>query len=68
MDLRTYLFHKRISITDFSKRIKCSRDHLSRIVNGKLTPSRRLAEDIEQETNGEVTLKELMDNVSWKKD
>ncbi len=60
MDLRTYLFHKRMSIADFSRRLKCSRDHLSRIVNGKLKPSARLAEDIEQATNGEVTIDELL--------
>lgn len=60
MDLRTYLFHKRISIADFSRQLKCSRDHLSRIVNGKLKPSERLAEDISQATDGEVTVKELL--------
>lgn len=60
MDLRTYLFQKRISIADFSRQLKCSRDHLSRIVNGKLKPSARLAEDIEQATDGEVTVKELL--------
>lgn len=60
MDLRIYLYSNRISITDFSKQLKCSRDHLSKIVNGKLKPSLRLAEDIQQATNGEVTIKELL--------
>lgn len=60
MDLRTYLFHKRMSIAEFSRQLKCNRDHLSRIVNGKLKPSQRLAKDIEQLTEGEVTIKELL--------
>jgi hypothetical protein len=60
MDLRTYLFHKRISIADFSRQLKCSTGHLSRIVNGKLKPSQRLAEDIARATNGEVTVQELL--------
>lgn len=60
MDLRTYLFQKRRSIADFSRQLKCSRDHLSRIINGKLKPSQRLAEDIEQLTDGEVTVQELL--------
>lgn len=63
MDLRTYLFQKRTSIADFSRQLKCSRDHLSRIVNGKLKPSERLAKDIEEATNGEVTAKELLKEI-----
>lgn len=60
MDLRTYLFHKRMSIADFSRQLNCSRDHLSRIVNEKLKPSERLAKDIEQATDGEVKAKDLL--------
>ena len=60
MDLRTYLFQKRISVTEFSKTLGCSRIHLSEIVNGRRTPSVMLAKHIELATNGEVTSKELM--------
>ena len=60
MDLREYLFRKRISILDFSKIVECSRTHLSEMVHGRRIPSKRLARDIEKATNGEVTIEELM--------
>ena len=62
MDLREYLFRKRISVTDFAKQIDHSRPHLSSIVNGLRQPSPRLARAIEKATSGEVTAKELMEN------
>jgi DNA-binding transcriptional regulator YdaS (Cro superfamily) len=46
---------------DFSKIIECDRAYLSKIVNGKLKPSKRLAKDIEEATNGEVTASELLE-------
>ena len=60
MDLRTYLFHKRISVTAFSKILGCSRIHLSEIINGRRIPSLMLAKSIEMVTHGEVTTKELL--------
>ena len=60
MDLREYLFRKRISIVKFSKNLDCSRDHISRIIHGKLKPGKRLAADIERLTDGEVTTQELL--------
>lgn len=61
MDLREYLFRHRLSVVDFSKIIECDRAYLSKIVNGKLKPSKRLAKDIEEATNGEVTASELLE-------
>jgi transcriptional regulator with XRE-family HTH domain len=60
MDLRTYLFQKRLSVTDFSDKLGCSRIHLSGVVNGKRIPSLLLAKSIEKFTNGEVTVEELL--------
>ncbi len=60
MDLRTYLFHNRISVTDFSKILGCSRIHLSEIVNGRRIPSLMLAKAIERETKGKVKASELL--------
>jgi DNA-binding transcriptional regulator YdaS (Cro superfamily) len=60
MELRVYLFQKRISVTDFSKSLGCSRIHLSEIVNGRRIPSLLLAKAIERATNGEVTAEELL--------
>lgn len=63
MDLRIYLFNKRLSVTKFSKILGCSRIHLSEIVNGRRVPSLVLAKSIERETNGEVTAKELLKKI-----
>lgn len=60
MNLRTYLFHQRLSVTEFSKILGCSRIHLSEIVNGRRVPSLMLAKSIERETNGEVKVEDLM--------
>jgi transcriptional regulator with XRE-family HTH domain len=60
MDLRTYLFQKRISVTEFSQTLGCSRIHLSEILNGRRKPSLLLAKSIERFTNGEVTASELV--------
>lgn len=60
MDLREYLFRKRLTVTEFSKELEYSRTHLSEIVNGKRKVGKRLAKDIEKATNGEVTIAELM--------
>ncbi len=60
MDLRTYLFQKRISVTAFSKTIGCSRIHLSEVINGRRKPSLMLAKAIEMATNGNVSARELI--------
>jgi DNA-binding transcriptional regulator YdaS (Cro superfamily) len=60
MDLRTYLFQKRISVTDFAKNLGCSRVHLNGIINGSRKPSLLLSKSIERATNGEVKAEELM--------
>ncbi len=59
MDLRLYLFERRIKITEFSKTLGCSRMHLSGIVGGTRIPSKVLANLIEQMTKGLVTANEL---------
>jgi DNA-binding transcriptional regulator YdaS (Cro superfamily) len=61
VNLRTYLFNKRISVTEFSKTIGCSRIHLSEIINGRRIPSLMLAKAIERITEGEVTTSELLE-------
>jgi len=60
MNLREYLFVKRITVKDFSELVDYSRTHLSAIVNGKLRPSPKLARRIEKATEGEVTVEELL--------
>ncbi len=60
MNLKEYLFLHRINIGDFAKRIQCNRSYFSRIVNGHLKPGKRLANDIEEATKGEVKAEELL--------
>lgn len=60
MNLREYLFLHRIGVEAFAKQINCSRSYFSRLLNGHVKPGHRLAKDIEEATNGEVTVEELM--------
>lgn len=60
MKLREYLFFNRISVTEFSKKVGCSRNHISGIINGRYVPGKFLASAIEHSTNGEVTAEELL--------
>ena len=60
MDLREYLFRKRLSIKEFGEMVYCSRTYISNIVHKKRTPSIRLAKSIEKVTNGEVTAESLL--------
>jgi plasmid maintenance system antidote protein VapI len=60
VNLRDYLYHNRISVTEFAKNIDYSRGHLTSIINGKLRPSKKLARQIEKATNGEVKAEELL--------
>lgn len=61
MDLREYLFRKKLSIKEFSELVDCSRTYISSIVHNKTTPSKRLAKSIEQATNGEVSAESLLE-------
>lgn len=60
MDLRTYLFIHKMKVPEFSKRINFSPSHLHGIIHKKRKLSLKLAKIIEKETNGEVTIDELM--------
>ena len=60
MNLREYLFLKRMSVTEFSKMVDHSRNYISQIINGKHVPSKKLARAIERATDGEVKADELM--------
>ena len=60
MNLGLYLYIKKISITDFSKQLGCSREHLNKVINGQRSPSKILANAIEKATNGEVKAEDLL--------
>ncbi len=54
VNLRDYLAREKISVSDLAKILNRSRAHLSKIINGRLKPSKKLAEAIEKITYGEV--------------
>lgn len=60
MDLKDYLYLKRMTINDFSELIGYSRNHISGIINGRLKPTKKLAMYIELKTNGEVKAEDLL--------
>jgi|GEM_PF-2483842 len=60
MQLKDYLHIKNITLTSFAQRLEISRQHLDKIVNRGLHPSKLLARYIEQITEGHVTVAELM--------
>ena len=61
MMLRIYLAIHRISITDFAKKINYTRNAVGYVVNERRRASKKMAQVIEQATNGEVTAKELLE-------
>lgn len=62
MDLREYLFRKRMSVTEFAKKINYTRTYVNNILTGTKKAGKKLAKLIEKETNGEVKAEELLKN------
>ena len=60
VNFREYLFKKRITQVDFAKKLGISRGHLNQILHGIKHPSRKLANKIEEESEGKVTAVELL--------
>jgi len=60
MELREWMFHKRISDGEMAEKVACTRNYLNLIKRKAIKPSYRLAKDIEQITQGQVTIAELM--------
>jgi DNA-binding transcriptional regulator YdaS (Cro superfamily) len=49
-----------MKVVEFGRRINFSPIHLYKIIHGERKPSLKLAKIIEKETNGEVTIEDLM--------
>lgn len=62
MKLRMYLKKHRYSIVAFAELINYSPTHLSAIIRDKSKPGRKLAKIIEKTTNGEVTVKDFLED------
>ena len=59
MNLREYLFKKKIKHEDFAKKVGVARSTLHRIMIGKSDPSLSLAIKIVNATKGQVTYEEI---------
>lgn len=60
MRLRKYLDRNGLTQTKFAESLDVSGVYFNKIVNGKRTPSKKLALKIEQMTGGKVRLRELL--------
>jgi len=56
-NLKAYLANINMTVKDFCEILECDNKHLSRIMNGKQSPGKRLAKDIRLATNGIIDLK-----------
>ena len=59
MELRKYLFEKRITCSDFADLLGISKEYMRHINRGAAVPSIPLAQLIEIKTEGEVTVNDL---------
>lgn len=59
MELKEYLYRKKITIVKFSELMDLSRTHSSLIVNKKRFPGKKLAKKISAFTEGFVSIEEL---------
>lgn len=60
MDLRTYIFLKRMTVKGFAESIDYSANQISAIIHARRKPGKKLAKAIEKATDGEVTAVELL--------
>lgn len=60
MRFREYLTQERIQVTEVAEKLKVHINHVFMILNGKRRPSIHLARKIEEMTNKQVTIDELI--------
>jgi len=61
MNLREYLFKKRITPTEFARAINYHPSYIQAIERGQKRAGMKLAKIISEATNGEVTVKEVLE-------
>lgn len=59
MNIRDYLHVNRIRASDFARKLGVTPSYFIMVKNGKLKPGILLSKQIEIETGGKVTIKEL---------
>ena len=60
MDLKEFLYQKRMQIKEFAGIIKYDRSSITEVIHGRRTPGRKLIEAIEEATGGLVTRDDLL--------
>ena len=56
INLKAFLANKCLTVKEFAKILDVEPQYLSAVANGKKTPGRKLARDIEKATNGVIKL------------
>lgn len=59
MDLRRYLFDKRLTQIEFARQIEYNVQYLRAVLKGRLKAGTRMKKTIERVTNGEVKQEEI---------
>lgn len=60
MKLRDYLIDKGITQEIFAERLDIGRSHLSCVIKGTRNASKKMAKNIEKETNGVISKEEIL--------
>jgi hypothetical protein len=63
MQLRDYLHHNKIRKKEFALKVRYSCGYVGRICECLRRPSLKFMEDVERVTNGEVTIREMTEQV-----
>jgi DNA-binding XRE family transcriptional regulator len=66
MKLKNYLFINEITITAFAKTVGVHKTYMSQISSGKIVPSMKIARKIEDATDGNVTMLEILKLCEYK--
>jgi transcriptional regulator with XRE-family HTH domain len=66
--LRDYMHIKQFTVKQLAEELHCSYPYMSAIVNGKIKPSRRFAEDIKRLTNVNIPWSKKKDKVQLKRE
>lgn len=62
MDIETYLWKHRLTVTEFARQLGVMRATVSTYVNRTRKPQMKTAKKIEEVTRGEVTVEEMLSN------
>ena len=60
MNLEEYLFKNGINKTEFAKKLNVQRHHFYSVLAGRFKVSKKLADNVESITNGEVKRHEIL--------